>query len=76
MARKRPEASHVTLPALRCLDGDRPTADGPLLTREEATALRRSAPLTHAKLTAIFRPHGQGCAPHDAFLAADEGAVS
>lgn len=50
MARKRPRASEVKLPSLTCLDGGRPDADGQLLTRAEAHALRRSAPLTHAQL--------------------------
>jgi hypothetical protein len=35
---------------LTCLDGGRSTLDGPQLTRAEAHALRRSAPLTHAQL--------------------------
>ena len=50
MARKRPTASDVTSPALTCLEGGRSTPDGPLLTRAEAHALRRSAPLTHSQL--------------------------
>jgi hypothetical protein len=38
-----------------CLDGARSEGDGPLLTRAEAQALRRSAPLTHAKLEEHLR---------------------
>jgi hypothetical protein len=45
VARKRPTASHVRQPAL---------TDGPVLARDEADALRRSAPLVHAKLTELF----------------------
>ena len=79
MARERPAASYVTKAALSCFDGDRPTGDGPLLKREEAAALRRSAPLTHARLTEIFRRHVQRSAPErdgrDTFLAAGEDAV-
>lgn len=52
MARKRPTASNETRPLLTGVDGARPTSDGPLLTRAEARALRRSAPLTHAQLKA------------------------
>jgi hypothetical protein len=55
VARERPAASNAIRPVLTCLDGDRPPADGPLLTRAEAHALRRSAPLTHAKLKEHFR---------------------
>ncbi len=50
MSRERPTASDDQ-PNLLCLDGTRPASDGPLLTRAEAHALRRSAPLTHAQLT-------------------------
>lgn len=49
MARKRPAASDDQ-PTLVCLPGDRTDDDGPLLTRAEARALARSAPLTHAQL--------------------------
>ncbi len=55
VARERPTASNVARPTLSCLDGDRPDSDGPLLTRAEANALRRSAPLTHAKLKAHLK---------------------
>lgn len=51
MARERPTASDVKTPSLTCIDGGRPDGDGELLTRAEAHALRRSAPLTHAQLT-------------------------
>jgi hypothetical protein len=54
VARKRPAASDVIRPALTCLDGGRSDADGPLLSRADANALRRSAPLTHARLTEHF----------------------
>jgi len=40
----------VTSPRLFCIDGGRPDAQGPGLTRAEAHALRRSAPLTHTQL--------------------------
>ena len=50
MAHSRPTASDVIPPTLTCLDGGRANASGPLLTRAEAHALRRSAPLTHAQL--------------------------
>ncbi len=49
MARKRPRASDGR-PKLLCLDGERPDTDGPLLTRSDARALRRSAAVTHALL--------------------------
>ena len=55
MARKRPNTSHVTRPVLTCVDRDRPSAEGALLASGEAEALRRGAPLTHAKLTEIVR---------------------
>jgi hypothetical protein len=55
VARKRPIASNVEHAGLMCLDGARPEIDGPLLTRAEAQALRRSAPLTHAKLEEYLR---------------------
>lgn len=51
MARKRPAASDVAAPDLICLDGGGLSAgEAPRLTRTEADALRRSAPLTHQKL--------------------------
>ncbi len=50
MARKRPEASNVTPPLLTCLDGGLTRSDPPPLTRAEAQALRRSAPITHEQL--------------------------
>lgn len=50
MARERPTASETKTPSLTCLTGGRPDGDGELLTRAEAHALRRSAPLTHAQL--------------------------
>lgn len=55
MARKRPTASNAERMGLLSLDGARPERDGPLLTRAEARALRRSAPLTHAKLEEHLR---------------------
>jgi hypothetical protein len=55
VACKRPTASNVSPPALTCLDGGRSDADGPLLTRADAHALRRSAPSTHARLEEHFR---------------------
>lgn len=71
MARKRPIASPARKPALACLEGGRPTADGPLLPRAEAAALRRGAPLTHAKLTERFAGQPNAPAPvgdaHDAY---------
>ena len=51
MARERPDASDTPPPVLTCLDGGRPDEVGALLTRAEARALRRSAPLTHSQLT-------------------------
>jgi hypothetical protein len=54
VARKRPTASGSAPPLLACLDGGRPDADGPLLTRAETRALRRSARLTHADLERHF----------------------
>jgi hypothetical protein len=56
VARQRPTASSPTQPSLVCLNGGRPDADL-LLTRAEAAALRRSAPLTHAALSAHFTSH-------------------
>ena len=51
MARKRPNAPDVVAPQLTCLDGGlSPRGAVPALTRAEAEALRRSAPLTHAQL--------------------------
>lgn len=80
MARKRPTASHVRQPALVCLDGDRPSADGPLLTRYGAAALRRSAAFTHVKLTEILTSHVRASTPEkggrDPLRAAGEGAAS
>jgi hypothetical protein len=55
VARKRPTASNVIPPALTSLDGGRSDADGPLLSRADAHALRRSAALTHARLQEHFR---------------------
>lgn len=54
MARERPTASDVKSPTLICLDGGKPS-DGPWLTRAEAHALRRSAPLTHIQLAEHLR---------------------
>jgi hypothetical protein len=54
VARERPTASNVVHPALVCLDGGKPDADDPRLTRAEARALRRTAPLTHAQLEKHF----------------------
>jgi hypothetical protein len=51
VARKRPNASDVVPPELICLDGGlSPRGAVPALTRAEADALRRSAPLTHQQL--------------------------
>ena len=52
MARERPTASSVprSESELTVIDGGRPSIDGPLLTRAQAHALRRSAPLTHVQL--------------------------
>ncbi len=55
MARERPTASSVPPPALTGLDGSIRTTDAPRLTRAQANALRRSAPLTHAKLQEHFK---------------------
>jgi hypothetical protein len=52
VARTRPTASNDTSPMLACVDGALTISDGPLLTRAEAHALRRSAPLTHTQLKA------------------------
>jgi hypothetical protein len=57
VARERPTASDMTSPTLTCLDGGRSTPDGPLLTRAEAHALRRSAPLTHSQLWDYLQGH-------------------
>ncbi|MEA2156543.1 MAG: hypothetical protein QOE11_2683 [Solirubrobacteraceae bacterium] len=54
MARKRPAASDSTPPVLSCIDGGKPDAESPLLTRAEARALLRSAPLTHSQLKACL----------------------
>jgi hypothetical protein len=40
---------------LRCLDGGKPDVDDQFLTRAEARALLRSAPLTHAQLKEHLR---------------------
>ncbi|CAN5189443.1 hypothetical protein BH20ACT16_BH20ACT16_03510 [soil metagenome] len=57
--RERPTASDVNVPDLICLDGDRPDdAQGSQLTRAEARALLRSAPLTHSQLTKHLRGVG------------------
>ncbi len=50
MARERPKASEAR-PVLVCLDGDKPDTAARLLTRAEAHALRRAAPLTHVSLS-------------------------
>jgi len=50
VARERPTASNVPPSELTVLEGSRPQTDGPLLTRAQAHALRRSAPLTHIQL--------------------------
>lgn len=50
MARERPTASSIVPSALTILDGGRSQTEGPLLTRAEARAVRRSARLTHARL--------------------------
>lgn len=47
--------SDVTPPDLTCFDGGRSDADGPLLTRADARALRRSAASTHARFEEHFR---------------------
>jgi len=54
VARKRPKASDVPPPLLVCLDGGKP-ADRQSLTPAETRALRRSAPLTHARLVEHFK---------------------
>jgi hypothetical protein len=54
VARERPTASDFIPTALICLDGGQPEADPPL-TRAEAHALRRSAPLTYMQLTEHFK---------------------
>ena len=56
MARKRPTASDVERPSLTILDGGRSPTELPLLTRAEARALKRSAPLAHAQLKAHLAP--------------------
>jgi hypothetical protein len=55
VARKRPTASDVVQPELICLDGGLPRGTVPPLTRAEAEALRRSAPLTHQQLRKHLR---------------------
>jgi hypothetical protein len=60
VARERPTASDDAPPLLACLDGERTDPRGPLLTRAEARALLRSAPLTHADL----RRHFEGVPEH------------
>jgi hypothetical protein len=55
VARKRPIASNAESTGLLSLNGERPDRDGPLLTRAEARALRRSASQTHAKLEEHLR---------------------
>jgi hypothetical protein len=51
VARKRPTASDVKQHSeLVCLQGGRPDADQPRLTRAEANDLRHSAALTYARL--------------------------
>jgi hypothetical protein len=55
VARKRPIPSNAESTGLLSLDGERPNRDGPLLTRAEARALRRSAPVTHARLEELLR---------------------
>lgn len=59
MARQRPKASDVSRPALTCLDGGITDTILPLLTRAQASALRRSAAHTHARLV----KHLEGIAP-------------
>ena len=56
VARKRPTASNVPPSELTVLDGGRPHTDGSLLTRAQAHALRRSAPLTHIQLREHLKP--------------------
>ncbi|MEY2513017.1 MAG: hypothetical protein QOJ89_375 [bacterium] len=57
MERKRPTASNAVPVVLTCLDGGRKDLDdGPLLTRAEANALRRSAALTHTELRRHLGP--------------------
>jgi hypothetical protein len=51
VARKRPIASDVVPPVLVCLDGGMAASEFPRLTRAQAQALRRSAPLTHLQLS-------------------------
>jgi hypothetical protein len=55
VARKRPAASDVVPPDLTCLDGGMSDSAIPLLSRAEARALRRSAPLTHAQLKQVLK---------------------
>ncbi|MCA1701368.1 MAG: hypothetical protein LC790_21700 [Actinobacteria bacterium] len=55
MARERPTASNVSRPALTGLDGGIRDTGTVRLTRAEAYALRRSAPLTHARLQEHFK---------------------
>lgn len=69
MARKRPIASSVEQPVLACLIGGHPDADL-LLTRAEAAALRRSAPLTRAALSEHFK----GCTAHEPHPAREHAA--
>jgi hypothetical protein len=59
VARKRPTASDVPPPTLVCLDGGVVDPASPQLTRAEAHALRRSAPLTHHQLGAHLRGVGE-----------------
>jgi hypothetical protein len=58
VAQTRPAAYDVIPPVLTCHHGGRSDADGPLLTRADARALRRSAATTHARLEEHFRALG------------------
>jgi hypothetical protein len=53
VAHQRPTASDVNPPTLIALEGGR-RQEGPPLTRAEARALRRSAPLTRHQLEQHF----------------------
>ena len=55
MAQQRPTASDDAPRLLTGLDGGNREVDPLRLTRAEAYALRRSAPLTHAKLQEHFK---------------------
>ena len=65
VAQEQPTASDVSPRALTGLEGGIRDLGRPHLTRAEARALRRSAPLTHAKLQEHFKGLGAAGPRHD-----------